>query len=403
MNSRTAWLCTTRPHARVATIHGMSEPTPDPATASSDATDELKRTPLEAEHRRLGAKLAPFAGWLMPIEYEGALAEHRVVRTSVGLFDLTHLGKVEVVGPGALGMLQRVVTNDLSTAAVGDALYNLVLNEGGGVIEDLIVYRLGEQRYFVVPNAANSPRVLRMLEEEEADDRLHLMYHQDWCFLAVQGPGSVDVVRGLFPEAGQLAFMRCSETEYHRRPVIVTRSGYTGEVGFELFTYQDVAEQLWEELLETARAAGGGPCGLAARDVLRLEMGYPLYGQDLFEASTAFEAGLGWAVSMDKGEFRGRQALLRQREEGLPSLLRGLRMHERRHIPRAHYPVFVGDQLVGEVTSGTFSPELGTGIALAYVWPGDVVELGQEVEVDIRGRRGKATVVKPPFVDRSPR
>jgi glycine cleavage system T protein (aminomethyltransferase) len=371
--------------------------------ATTDAAPELKRTPLEREHLRLGAKLGPFAGWLMPIEYEGALAEHRVVRTRVGLFDLTHLGKVEVVGPGALGMLQRVVTNDLSTAAVGDARYSLVLNEGGGVIEDLIVYQLGEERYFVVPNASNAPRVLRMLEEEEADGPLHLIYHQDWCFLAVQGPGSVGVVRGLFPEAGELAFMRCSETEYHRRPVIVTRSGYTGEVGFELFTYQDVAEQLWGELLEAVRAAGGAPCGLAARDVLRLEMGYPLYGQDLFEASTALEADLGWAVSMDKGEFRGRQALVRQREEGLPSLLRGLRMHERRHIPRAHYPVFVGDQLVGEVTSGTFSPELGTGIGLAYLWPGDVVELGQEVEVDIRGRRGKATVVKPPFVDRSPR
>lgn len=381
----------------------MSDPTLDPAAPTIDAAPELKRTPLEPEHLRLGAKLGPFAGWLMPIEYEGALAEHRTVRTTVGLFDLTHLGKVEVVGPGALGMLQRVVTNDLSRAAVGDALYNLVLNEGGGVIEDLIVYRLGEERYFVVPNASNAPRVLRMLEEEEADGPLHLIYHQDWCFLAVQGPGSVDVVRGLFPGASELSFMRCSETEYHRRPVIVTRSGYTGEIGFELFTYQDVAEQLWGELLEAVRAAGGGPCGLAARDVLRLEMGYPLYGQDLFEASTAFEADLGWAVSMDKGEFRGRQALARQREDGLPSLLRGLRMHERRHIPRAHYPVFVGDQLVGEVTSGTFSPELGTGIALAYMWPGDVVELGQEVEVDIRGRRGKATVVKPPFVDRSPR
>ena len=149
--------------------------------------------------------------------------------------------------------------------------------------------------------------------------------------------------------------------------------------------------------------SGGGPCGLAARDVLRLEMGYPLYGQDLFETSTAFESGLSWAVAMDKGEFRGRAALLRQQEDELPSRLRGLRMHERRHIPRAHYPVFVGDQLVGEVTSGTFSPGLGTGIALAYVWPGDVVELGQEVEVDIRGRRGAATVVKPPFVERSPR
>jgi aminomethyltransferase len=197
--------------------------------------------------------------------------------------------------------------------------------------------------------------------------------------------------------------MRCVEAEYHRRPVIVTRSGYTGEVGFELFTYQDIAESLWEQLLDGAQGAGGAPCGLAARDILRLEMGYPLYGQDLFEASTALEAGLGWAVAIEKGEFRGRAALVRQREQGLPSLLRGLKMHERRYIPRAHYPVSVGDQLVGEVTSGTFSPELGTGIALAYVWPADVVDIGQEVQVDIRGRRGTATVLKPPFVDRSPR
>ena len=378
--------------------------TTDAAAAEApDVSEELKRTPLEAEHLRLGAKMAPFAGWQMPIEYEGALAEHRAVRTHVGLFDLTHLGKVEVVGAGALGMLQRVVTNDLSRAAVGEALYNLVLNEGGGVIEDLIVYRMGEERYFVVPNASNAPRVLRMLEEEKADGPLHLMYHQDWCFLAVQGPEAKNVMAGIFPTATELDFMRCVETEYHRRPVIVTRSGYTGEVGFELFTYQDIAEQLWGELLDSVRTFGGAPCGLAARDVLRLEMGYPLYGQDLFEASTAFEAGLRWAVAMDKGEFRGRTALLRQQEEGLPSRLRGLRMRERRHIPRAHYPVFVADQLVGEVTSGTFSPVLGTGIALAYVWPGDVVELGQEVEVDIRGRRGAATVVQPPFVERSPR
>lgn len=390
--------------ARPLASQPMSTPMPaDPTANEADRPSELKRTPLEEEHLRLGAKMAPFAGWQMPIEYEGALAEHRSVRTHVGLFDLTHLGKVEVVGPGALGMLQRFVTNDLSKAGVGEALYNLVLNAGGGVIEDLIVYRLGEERFFVVPNAANAPRVLRMLEEERADGPLHLMYHQDWCFLAVQGPESMRVMAELFPEATELAFMRCYEAEYRRRPVIVTRSGYTGEVGFELFTYQDIARELWGELLESVRSFDGGPAGLAARDVLRLEMGYPLYGQDLFEASTAFEAGLGWAVAMDKGEFRGRPALVRQQEEGLPSRLRGLRMHERRHIPRAHYPVFVADQLVGEVTSGTFSPVLGTGIALAYVWPGDVVELGQEVEVDIRGRRGAATVVKPPFVDRSPR
>jgi aminomethyltransferase len=365
--------------------------------------EQLKHTPLEAEHGRLGAKLGPFAGWLMPIEYAGALREHQAVRERVGLFDLTHLGKVDVTGPGALGMLQGVVTNDLSRAGVGDALYNLVLNDGGGVIEDLIVYRLEPERFFVVPNASNAPRVLRMLEEERAEERLHLMYHQDWCFLAVQGPDAVAVVAGLFPAAAELGFMRCLESEYRRRPVIVTRSGYTGEVGFELFTYEDVALDLWRDLSDAMAPFDGLPCGLAARDVLRLEMGYPLYGQDLFESSTALEAGLGWAVAFDKGPFRGREALLRQREEGLPSFLRGLRMRERRHIPRAHYPVSVGDRLVGEVTSGTFSPVLQTGIGLAYLWSPEVAELGTEVEVDIRGRRGAAEVVRPPFVDRSPR
>jgi aminomethyltransferase len=185
--------------------------------------------------------------------------------------------------------------------------------------------------------------------------------------------------------------------------VIVTRSGYTGEIGFELFTFQDIAVELWLDLVEGCEGYGGQPCGLAARDVLRLEMGYPLYGQDLFESSTALEAGLSWAVSFDDGEFRGRAALERQKAEGLPSRLRGLRMHERRHIPRAHYPVFVGDRVIGEVTSGTFSPLLGTGIGLAYLRPADQVAVGDQVEVDVRGRRGTATVVRPPFVDRSPR
>jgi aminomethyltransferase len=364
---------------------------------------ELKHTPLESAHVELGAKLGPFAGWHMPIEYAGALKEHEAVRERVGLFDLTHLGKVDVTGPGALELLQRIVTNDVARTGVGDALYNLVLNEGGGVIEDLIVYRLDDDRFFVVPNAANAQRVLQILEETPADGLVHLMYHQDWCFLAVQGPRSVEVMSQLFPEAGDLAFMRCVESVFKRRPVIVTRSGYTGEIGFELFTFQDVARDLWDALGDAMEPFDGAPCGLAARDVLRLEMGYPLYGQDLFESVTALEAGLSWAVAFDKGEFRGRAALLRQKEGGLPSRLVGLRMHERRHIPRAHYPVFIGDQLVGEVTSGTYSPLAKTGIGLAYLWPADVAAIGDTVEVDIRGRRGSATVVRPPFVDRSPR
>jgi aminomethyltransferase len=363
----------------------------------------LRRTPLEAEHLSLGAKLGPFAGWNMPMEYAGALAEHQAVRERVGLFDLTHLGKVEVAGPGALPLLQGVVTNDVGKVGIGQGQYNLVLNEGGGVIEDLIVYRLEAARYFVVPNASNTNRVLQILADAESPEQVHLMYHQDWCFLAVQGPRSPAIVEALFPEAAGLTFMRCAEASFRRRPVIVTRSGYTGEIGYELFTYEDIAVDLWRTLLGAVAPVGGSPCGLAARDILRLEMGYPLYGQDLFESSTAFEAGLSWAVALDKGQFRGRDALLRQRGEGLPSRLRGLRMHERRHIPRANYPVFIGDRVVGEVTSGSFSPMLQTGIALAYLWPDDVAAVGDEVIVDVRGRRGSATVVRPPFVDRSPR
>jgi aminomethyltransferase len=382
----------------------MGRPADTAAAASAAvAPAALRDTPLAQVHLALGARLGPFAGWNMPIEYEGALAEHRAVREHVGLFDLTHLGKVDVTGPGALEMLQGVVTGDLSRIAVGEALYNLVLNDAGGVVEDLIVYRLAEERYFVVPNAANATKVLRMLEEARASRRLHLMFHQDWCFLAVQGPRSVDVVSTLFGDAAELAFMRCVEGEYRRRPVILTRSGYTGEIGFELFTYQDVAEPLWSDLLDAGSSAGIRPCGLAARDVLRLEMGYPLYGQDLFEERTALEAGLGWTVAFDKGPFRGRDALLRQRREGLPRRLRAVRMDERGHIPRAHYPVYDGDAGIGEVTSGTYSPLLKLGIALAYLEPADAYEPGSAVEVGIRARRGRATVVRPPFVDRNPR
>jgi aminomethyltransferase len=370
-----------------------------------EPAEELQRTPLEPRHRDHGAKLGPFAGWLMPIEYEGVLAEHRAVRRAAGLFDLTHLGKVEVTGPGALAMLQRIVTNDLDRTGPGRAQYELVLNDHGGVVEDLIVYRLDEDRFLVVPNAANVARIVRILadEEEAADGRAHVVESRDRCLLAVQGPSSVDVVSALFPEASELAFMRCAEARYRGKRTVVTRSGYTGEVGFELFAPFDVADALWQELHERVRDAGGGPCGLAARDVLRLEMGYPLYGQDLSEDRTPLEAGLDWAVAVDKGGFRGRDALVRRREDGLTSRLRGLRMAERRHIPRAGYRVFLADRPIGEVTSGTFSPQLGTGIALAYLRPADAVDVGDEVEVDIRRRRGVATVVAPPFVDRSPR
>ena len=386
-----------------ATEGGTEASAPPGRSNGGQAPGTLKRSPLEGVHRSLGAKLGAFGGWDMPIEYEGVLAEHRTVREAVGLFDLTHLGKVDVTGPGALEMLQGVVCGDLASVEVGRALYTLVLNDSGGVIDDLIVYRLTADRYFVVPNAANATNVLRILERARASQLLHLVFHQDWCFLAVQGPASVAVTSSLFPVASELGFMECIETQYRRRPVILTRSGYTGEVGFELFTYEDIAEPLWRELLDAGTDRGIAPCGLGSRDVLRLEMGYPLYGQDLSEDHTALEAGLSWTVDFDKDEFLGRDALVEQRRAGVRRRLRGIVMDERRGIPRAGQAVVDGDRAIGEVTSGTYSPLLERGIALAYLEPGDVYGFGAPVEVDIRGRRAPGHVRRTPFVDRSPR
>ena len=364
------------------------------------SSEDLRRTPLEAEHVALGAKMGAFGGWNMPIEYEGVLAEHRAVRERVGLFDLSHLGKVDVIGPGGLAMLQGLLSNDLAKVEAGRAQYNLVLNDEGGVEEDLIVYRLGDERWFVVPNASNTGKVVAMLRHTAREAEV---VEHDWCFLGVQGPRSLEVVGVPFPEALRLPFMGCLVAEYHGRPLVLTRSGYTGELGFELFTDADVAVDLWDELMEEGAGFGIEPCGLGARDVLRLEMGYPLYGQDLSPERTPLEAGLSWAVALDKEDFTGRAALRRQRERGLPCRLRGLVTEDRRHIPRAHQQVLADDKVAGEVTSGTFSPMLQRGIGLAYLSPADAFEPGSHVEIDIRGRRGPARIATLPFVDRNPR
>lgn len=363
--------------------------------------DALRHSPLEPAHQELGAKLGPFGGWLMPIEYEGVLAEHRAVRERVGLFDLSHLGKVDVRGAGALGALQRTLSNDLAKVEVGRAQYNLVLNERGGVDEDLIVYRLTEDRWFVVPNASNTDRVVARLSDTAGADAVEP--HPTWCFLGVQGPRALETVGTRFPEAADLRFMGCVEGSFDGVPIVLTRSGYTGELGYELFGPPDIAGAMWDEMAEAGAAFGIEPCGLGARDVLRLEMGYPLYGQDLLPHRTPLEAGVGWAVALDKEDLPGREALLRQRDAGIPSRLRGLVTQGRRHIPRPHQEVRSGDEAVGSVTSGTFSPTLGTGIAMAYLAPAERFEPGDAVTIDIRGRRASATVTRPPFVDRNPR
>ena len=370
----------------------MSEP--------SRSDTSLRHSPLEDEHRRLGAKMIAFGGWSMPLEYKGTLAEHQAVREHVGLFDLTHLGNIMVAGDGALDVLQQVFTNDLGKVGEGGAQYNLCLNERGGIVDDLIVYRLGSDRYLVVPNAANEGKVHQRLLA--AAGPVDVVLHEDVALVAPQGPRSFDLVDQVFPRASNLEYMHCTEMPYRDVDVVVSRTGYTGERGFELFVPSQLAGELWRELLRLGSSQGIEPVGLGARDTLRLEMGYPLHGNDISEERTPLEAGLSWAVSFDKGDFVGRDALVRQKEIGIPSRLWGLRMKDRL-IPRPHYPVLTGDEQVGETTSGTFSPTLKIGVAMAYLSPRDRFTPGDEVEIDVRGRRGKAEVVRPPFVDSSPK
>ncbi|HEX8099624.1 MAG TPA: glycine cleavage system aminomethyltransferase GcvT [Actinomycetota bacterium] len=364
-------------------------------------TVELKRTPLHGEHEALGAHMGAFAGWSMPIQYRGTLVEHRAVREAAGVFDLTHLGKVMVEGAQAPNVLQQVLTNDVSKVGVGGAQYNMVLNDRGGIVDDLIVYRVDEHRYLVVPNAANTDAVHGVLLQH-AVQGVEVVLRPDLCLIAPQGPRSLDLVGRVFPDAPGLAYMHCREDSYKGAPVVVSRSGYTGERGFELFVPEGAAVELWRELRQVGESFGLEPCGLGARDTLRLEMGYPLHGSDISGERTPLEAGLSWAVALEKGEFVGRAALATQKEAGIPSRLWGLRMQDRL-IPRAHYPVLAGDEQVGETTSGGFAPTLKAGVALAYLSPRDRFSAGDAVEVDVRGRRGKAEVVRPPFVQSSPK
>jgi aminomethyltransferase len=366
------------------------------------ANGSLKHSPLEPEHITLGARMTAFAGWWMPLEYAGTLSEHRAVRERVGVFDLTHLGKVLVSGRPALAVLQRTVTNDLGKIPVGGAQYNMVLNERGGIVDDLIVYRIDEEVYLVVPNAANTTKVHRAVLAQAGKEPVDVVLQEDVCIIAPQGPRSFDLVGELFPEATALGYMHGSQMRYRDDLLVVSRSGYTGERGFELFVHEPLAAELWRDVLKLGEPLQIEPCGLGARDTLRLEMGYPLHGNDISEERTPLEAGLTWAVAPDKGEFVGREALLRQKEEGIPSRLWALKMKDR-PIPRAHYAVYSGGEQVGETTSGGFSPTLGVGIAMAYLSPRDRFKAGDEVEIDIRGRRAKAEVVKPPFVQSSPK
>ena len=363
-------------------------------------TADLKRSPLDAVHRGLGAKMGAFAGWDMPIEYQGTLAEHRAVREAVGVFDLSHLGKVEVAGDGASDALQHALSNDLDRLTEpGAAQYTLCLTDDGTIVDDLIVYREADG-FLLVPNAANWPKVADAVRDS-APPTTEVTPRPDVAVIAVQGPRAPELVAALFPEVAELAYMHMAAAHYGGQPARFCRTGYTGERGFELLVPGDVAPKLWEELFDRGAPLGIVPVGLGARDTLRLEMGYALHGNDISTDTDPFEARLGWAVALDKGGFRGREALRARKQAGPERLLVGLAATDRL-IPRHGMAVLDGDRRVGEVTSGTFSPTLRHGVALAYVLR-DVAAKDTELQVDVRGRRGGARVTRPPFVDASPR
>lgn len=357
----------------------------------------LTKTPLYRIHQERGAKLAPFAGWVMPLEYAGTLAEHRAVREDVGVFDVSHLGTVFVRGDGALDTVAACFTNDPRDLGDGGAHYTLCCDEDGGITDDLIVYRLAGDRFLVIPNAANTDAVRGVLQEAangrgaEVDDA-----SRKYAILAVQGPRSLELAQRLFPDVGKLGFQELAEVDLGPADTgWYCRTGYTGEVGVELVLPWHDAPGSFRELVEL----GATPCGLGARDTLRLEMGYPLHGNDISPDTDPFEARLGWAVDLDRDDFRGRDALRERKEKGPSRRLWGLRATDR-GIPRPEMAVGRDGRPVGAVTSGTFSPTLRTGIGLAYL--DDPLGPGDEVSVDVRGREHAFEVVKPPFVDADP-
>jgi aminomethyltransferase len=352
-------------------------------------TTELKRTPLYQAHVEAGAKLVRFSGWEMPVQYEGIKQEHLAVRGGCGVFDVSHMGEIETEGPEAAELLQRLLSNDVTKIGVGGAQYSCLCREDGGVLDDLFTYRLGDHHFLTVTNAANHERDLEWFRthadvfDADVHDRI-----DDYAMLAVQGPEARRIV-GSMAQGELPARFHTTDLNLGTGDALVCGTGYTGEDGVEILAPPDEAAALWEELV----VGGATPAGLGARDTLRLEVNYCLYGNDLTEDRNPIEAALGWAVKEETG-FIGSEACARAREQGPAELLAPFVVGD--GIPRQGNPVVSGEETVGEVTSGTHSPSLGVGIGMGYV-RAELAEPGTELEIDVRGRRRAARVEKRPL------
>jgi aminomethyltransferase len=373
--------------------------------SETGASRNLQQTPLLARHQELGARLIPFAGWMMPVQYTGVINEHRVVRTAAGLFDLGHMGQVEVSGEDALPFLQAVTTNDVSTLQPGDAQYSLLPNPTGGVIDDIIVYRNPDgPGYFIVVNAANRERdVVWMHQQRQARPDLDVTVEDispTLGMIAIQGPKAEAIVNKLTDDRlDDLPAFHWRSARVAGIPLFLARTGYTGEDGFEFYVDDSRTVELWDALMTAGQPEGIEPIGLGARDTLRLEARMPLYGNELADDISPLEAGLGWAVKLDKGPFVGSQAIADMKASGAPRRTVGFELTERAGSARHGYQVEVDGQQVGVVTSGAHSPTLGKEIGLALV-DTRVAGVGKPLDIVIRGRRVKAKQVKLPFYKR---
>lgn len=357
---------------------------------------EGKRTALYARHRDLGAKMVSFGGYVMPLSYGSQKAEHEAVRTGVGVFDLSHMGEFRLRGTKAMEAADYLITNRLLGSSPGHALYSPMCREDAGIVDDLIVYNLGDSVLLVV-NAANIEKDANWVTDLLPQGVEFRNESEETSLVAIQGPGSEAFLSPLTEvDLNRLAVSTAVDGSVADVEALISRTGYTGEDGFELYVSGEDAGRLWDRVLDEGESAGVRPVGLAARDSLRFEMGYCLYGNDIDETTNPLEAGLGWTVKLDKDRFVGRESLMKIREAGVKRKLVGLRPEEEHRIPRKGYAVLQGDKEVGRVTSGGFAPSVGSGLAMAYVETEEAGR-GRSLSIDIRGRSARAEVVRMPF------
>ena len=356
-----------------------------------------RRTPLFAAHRRLGARMVDFAGWEMPVSYTSILEEHRAVRERAGLFDVSHMGEVEVRGAGALGAVQRLITNDAAKLVPGAAQYAVMCLPSGGIVDDVVYYCLAPDRFLFCVNASNADKDFRWMRDHTGGAEV-VNRSAEFAQLALQGPRAEAILAPLAAiDLATLSRFHVAEASVAGTPALVSRTGYTGEDGFEIYLAPEHAEAVWNRLLEVGRPQGLVPVGLGARDTLRLEKGLMLYGNDIDETTSPLEVGLDWVVKLAKGDFIGCEALLAEKRQGPRRGLVGMRMEESAPPPRSGYRVMQAGRPVGAITSGTKSPTLGRGIGLALV-EAQVAKIGSKLAVEIRTRQHSAEVVPLPFV-----